>query len=92
MFDPNCPGCNKPYKPPIEQCSLNKPLWMVIPPEGVHLSCPIHPQGHHVFGSRISYSITVWKDGGYRAWRNTDAYYAEGDSDWLTTIPITLEI
>jgi hypothetical protein len=24
---------------------------MVIPPEGVHLDCPAHPEGHHIFGS-----------------------------------------
>jgi hypothetical protein len=23
---------------------------MVIPPEGCHLTCPAHPEGHHVFG------------------------------------------
>jgi len=28
---------------------------MVIPPEGVHLSCPVHPEGHHVFGSQPIY-------------------------------------
>jgi hypothetical protein len=29
---------------------------MVIPPEGVHLDCPAHPEGHHVFGSGITWN------------------------------------
>lgn len=31
-------------------------------------------------------AVTVWKDGGWRAWRAVDAYYAENDPDWLATI------
>lgn len=54
-----CPFCKPGYKPADpyreSQCTLNKPLWMVIPPGGVHLECPVHPEGHHVFGSP-----TVW--------------------------------
>ena len=54
-----CPFCDKDYKPrdPFREsrCVLNQPLMMVIPPGGVHLSCPIHPEGHHVFGPEISW-------------------------------------
>ena len=54
-----CPFCDPAYKPrdPFResQCVLNKPLMMVIPPGGVHLECPIHPAGHHVFGPQISW-------------------------------------
>jgi hypothetical protein len=56
----DCPFC-KPDKanqfdPWREaQCVLNKPLMMVIPPGGVHLECPVHPEGHHVFGSPLVY-------------------------------------
>ena len=32
---------------------------MVIPPEGVHLDCPAHPEGHHVFGSGILWMGTT---------------------------------
>lgn len=54
-----CPFCKPDYNPfdPYResQCTLNKPLWMVIPPGGVHLECPVHPDGHHVFGSQVSF-------------------------------------
>jgi hypothetical protein len=30
---------------------------MVIPPEGIHLSCPVHPEGHHIYGS-----TAMWMD------------------------------
>ena len=54
-----CPFCDPDYKPRDpwreSQCVLNKPLMMVIPPGGVHLDCPVHPEGHHVFGSEIHF-------------------------------------
>jgi hypothetical protein len=55
---PNCPHNKRPYEDEIDpwkeaQCTLRKPLWMVIPPEGVHLDCPVHPEGHHVYGPRV---------------------------------------
>ena len=54
-----CPFCKpdrKPFDPFREsQCVLNKPLFMVIPPGGVHLECPIHPEGHHVFGPQVTF-------------------------------------
>jgi hypothetical protein len=54
-----CPFCDPNFKPRDpwreSQCVLNKPLWMVIPPEGVHLECPVHPEGHHVFGSPATF-------------------------------------
>lgn len=46
-------GCPKPYREPYESCILNKPMCMVIPPEGIHLDCPIHPGGHHLYGSSV---------------------------------------
>ena len=53
---PDCPDCRKPRRPaPYPGCSLNEPLWMVIPPGGAHLSCPVHPEGHHIFGSQITW-------------------------------------
>lgn len=52
-----CPFCDPDFKPldpwREAQCVLNKPLMMVIPPGGVRLSCPVHPEGHHVFGSQV---------------------------------------
>lgn len=55
-----CPHCNPDQKKRFDpwkesQCVLNKPLFMVIPPEGAHLTCPVHPDGHHVFGSGITW-------------------------------------
>lgn len=55
----DCPFCKpnrKPFDPYREsQCTLNKPLFMVIPPGGVHLECPVHPEGHHVFGPQVTF-------------------------------------
>ena len=54
-----CPFCDPDSKrrDPFResQCVLNKPLFMVIPPGGVHLDCPVHPEGHHVFGPSITW-------------------------------------
>lgn len=52
-----CPHCAQPqpFSFPDSQCVLNKPLMMLIPPQGVHLSCPVHPGGHHVFGPQVTY-------------------------------------
>jgi hypothetical protein len=55
---PRCPYC-PPTAPEIDpydgrECTLNKPLWMVIPPGGIHLSCPVHPEGHHIYGMDIT--------------------------------------
>jgi hypothetical protein len=69
---PNCPANEEPYIDPWEaaQCTLNKPLWIVIPPEGIHLSCPVHPEGHHIYGHGITWmndrlpdppGITPWE-------------------------------
>jgi len=50
----NCPDCDpkKPRNDPWKnaQCTAHKPLLMVIPPGGTHLSCPVHPEGHHIYG------------------------------------------
>ena len=57
--DTYCPFCDpaRPKRDPWKesQCVLNKPLFMVIPPGGVHLSCPVHPEGHHVFGPQVTW-------------------------------------
>lgn len=48
--DPNCECKN--FKEPNTDCSLNKPQYMVVPSEGLHISCPVHGK-HFVIGSRI---------------------------------------
>lgn len=55
----NCPWCDRQQqpKPDTSQCILNKPLMMVIPPGGVHLPCPCHPEGHHIRGTEIRCSL-----------------------------------
>lgn len=68
MKNPYCPDCNPrnhcpycdPNRPKFDpwresQCVLNKPLMMVIPPGGVHLSCPVHSDGHHIFGPSVTW-------------------------------------
>lgn len=34
-------------------------------------------------------AVTVWKDGSWQAWQTLDAKYAEGDPNWLCTIPFS---
>ena len=34
--------------PPGVPCSMNQPLMMVIPPEGVIIPCHAHPDGHFI--------------------------------------------
>jgi hypothetical protein len=34
----------------VDQCTANKPLWMVIPEEGITIPCPVHPKGHFIKG------------------------------------------
>jgi len=58
MFPRRCPRPRPvpvPFRDPwVEsQCILNKPLLMVIPPEGIVLPCPVHPGGHFVHGSPV---------------------------------------
>ena len=58
-----CPFC-PPTEPEIDpydgrECSLNKALWMVIPAEGIHLHCPVHPEGHHIYGNEITCATPI---------------------------------
>lgn len=48
-------GCPRPW--PHDNgmpCVLNQPMGIVIGPEGIHLSCPAHPAGHHIYGTQIT--------------------------------------
>jgi hypothetical protein len=78
----NCPFCKPgqcldPWR--SGQCTLNKPLWMVIPLEGVHLDCPVHPEGHHVFGSAV-----MWGTPDYDSSRNRTVEF-DSTRRWRTT-------
>lgn len=33
-------------------------------------------------------TITTWKDGTTKIWRDTDAHYAANDEDWLKNTPL----
>jgi hypothetical protein len=53
------PGCPVPdYDDEIRKarfCVLNKPLLLYVPPgTHMHLSCPVHPEGHIIFGSSVT--------------------------------------
>lgn len=63
-FSPYPPGCHDPFCPchkyprslpdsPSQLCALLKPLFMVIPPGGMHLDCPVH-------GSHFIASSAIW--------------------------------
>lgn len=60
---PFCPPNGNP-KIPVFDCVLNKPLWMVIPPQGIHLPCPAHHEGHHIHGPTVTYSMGDAERGG----------------------------
>jgi hypothetical protein len=54
--DFSCLSCTRPRPLPTAiGCVLEKPLMMVIPPQGVHLDCPVHLEGHHIFGPQVTY-------------------------------------
>lgn len=64
MKCPFCPPDKQPIDPWKEsQCVLNKPLWMVIPAGGIHLHCPVHPEGHHVYGTEITCATPMMPHG-----------------------------
>lgn len=35
------------------QCTMNKPLLLVIPPGGIHVACPIHGS-HFLVGPQVT--------------------------------------
>lgn len=37
----------------VRNCTLYQPLWVVIPPEGMIIDCPVHSQGHFIRPSAI---------------------------------------
>jgi len=45
---------------------------MVIPPGGVHLECPVHPEGHHVFGHQVVYCENNLPDPADKPWCEYD--------------------
>jgi hypothetical protein len=52
------PDCPIPFRDPWResQCVLNKPIGIYIPPgEHIHLECPVHPGGHVMYGSPITF-------------------------------------
>jgi hypothetical protein len=56
-YKDKCPECGEQKRTPMPhlECTLNKPLWIVIPPGGhIHINCPIH--GSH----RINGPMVTW--------------------------------
>ena len=53
---PGCPGPE--YDDEIRKaqfCVLNKPMLLYIPSNShAHVNCPVHPEGHTLFGSNIT--------------------------------------
>jgi hypothetical protein len=41
---------------------------IVIPPEGIHLPCPVHPEGHHIYGSGIVWCENNLPDPANKPW------------------------
>ena len=68
---PNCPENDKPYS--FERCVLNDPIWISIPAgEHIHLTCPVHPQGHILYGPNIRFEITMDKGATPRWWEENN--------------------
>ena len=52
---PNCPENDRPEFP-FEKCTLHEPIWISIPAgEHIHISCPVHPNGHILRGPDIHF-------------------------------------
>ena len=52
---PNCPENDRPEFP-FEKCTLTEPIWISIPAgEHIHISCPVHSEGHILRGNPISW-------------------------------------
>lgn len=42
---------------------MHEPIWISIPAGGhVHITCPIHAQGHILYGSNIHMEQPKWED------------------------------
>lgn len=85
-----CPFCPPNKRDPWAeaQCILGKPIWMVIPPEGIHMPCPAHPEGHHVFGSPARWQAVDYNSSGrpidYDSSKNRIIDY-DSSRPWRTT-------
>ena len=64
---PNCPVPEQPDPWELRQCTLNKPIWISIPAGGhIHLTCPVHPEGHIIYGPNITWGDPWdWSRGPY---------------------------
>jgi len=70
---PNCPENDNPWGdyPDMRECTQFKPIWISIPPgEHVHISCPVHPEGHIIYGSRIPRPRVTWDEDDF--WKMND--------------------
>ena len=67
---PNCPENDRYPFDDLRECTQFQPIWISIPPGGhVHISCPVHPEGHIIYGPRISYKpprVTWGEDDFYK--------------------------
>ena len=51
-YDAETSASIRDMKRNFHQCTLNKPLLMVIPPDGCDICCPIHGK-HRIFGTQV---------------------------------------
>ena len=39
------------------QCTANKPMLLYVPAgQHVHIYCPVHPEGHVIYGSSVTWN------------------------------------
>ena len=77
---PNCPENDRPEFP-FEKCTLHEPIWISIPAgEHIHISCPVHPEGHILRGSPISWKPRVtWSEEDF--WKLNEPNLPEPDNN-----------
>ena len=83
---PNCPENHEPYGEPYDtrKCTQYQPIWISIPAgEHVHISCPVHPEGHIIYGPDISFKkpkVTWGPDDFYKL---SDPDYSKMGKVWM---------
>ena len=78
---PNCPENDRPEFP-FEKCTLHEPIWISIPAgEHIHISCPVHPEGHILRGSPISWKQprVTWSEEDF--WKLNEPNLPEPDNN-----------
>lgn len=78
---PNCPENDRPEFP-YEKCTLTEPIWISIPAgEHIHISCPVHAEGHILRGNPISWKKpkVTWSEEDF--WKLTEPNFPRRENN-----------